>query len=239
MNFFNGVKAIFLKDLVCELRRREVLPATIVLAILIGWVFRLAGEDVSGNGALVTAVIVVSSLFATIILSNKNFSVEFSNNCLEAILVSPVDSGNLFISKFLVNTVMLSIFQLFSVPAVCFLFGLNPLSKVAGLVAVLALMNAGFASCATLLSAAMHESRGQNSLLSVLLMALLSPIIVPLIFAFLFVFDVKSEMMGFNSAVSAVGTFGRAVGFTAAFDSIFFAASWLLFDFVIQDQEKA
>ena len=83
MKVLHGIRAIFLKDIVCEFRRLEVLPATIVLAILIGWVFRLA----SNSTASATAVILVSSLFAIIILSNKSFAKEFSNGCIEALVM--------------------------------------------------------------------------------------------------------------------------------------------------------
>ena len=238
MKFLKGIKAIFLKDLICELRRYEILPATIVLAILIGWVFRLSLSSSLSNAATATAVIIVSSLFATILLSNKSFATEFSNGCIEALIMSPMDAGSLYLSKFLVNFVMLLIFQLFSVPVVCVLFGLNPIGKVFQLICVMLIMNGAFSSGATLLAAAMQESRGQNSLLSVVLMALLSPVIIPLIFVFFSVFNYKPEAMELNSVVSAVGSFGRAVGFIISFDAIFITASWLLFDFVVHEQEK-
>ncbi len=42
--FWLSLKAIFIKDIVTELRAKQVLPTMIVLGMLIVWVLRMASE---------------------------------------------------------------------------------------------------------------------------------------------------------------------------------------------------
>ena len=44
--FWLNLKAIFIKDIVIELRAKQVLPTMIVLGMLIVWVLRMAAEAV-------------------------------------------------------------------------------------------------------------------------------------------------------------------------------------------------
>ena len=47
--FWMSLGAVFVKDLVTELRARQVLPTMIVLGMLIVWVLRIACEAAAGS----------------------------------------------------------------------------------------------------------------------------------------------------------------------------------------------
>ncbi len=54
--FWLSLKAIFIKDIVTELRAKQVLPTMIVLGMLIVWVLRMASEAVLQSEAVIGPV---------------------------------------------------------------------------------------------------------------------------------------------------------------------------------------
>jgi heme exporter protein B len=236
-SFLNNVKAIFVKDLVSEFRGRQTLPVMIMLGVLIAWIFRIAAE---GTSAPVTAsaVILVSLLFSAVLAAERGFAVEKENDCINALLLAPMEAGDIFAAKLLAGVVMLCISQVIAVPITMALFGVNVNSNWFYLIITLLLINVGTSSIAALLGCATEGTKMQNSLLSVLVMAVLLPMMIPSVFALRALFgDVNAEVAG-SGVLAMVGDFKRAIGFLAAFDAIFVTLCWLLFDFVIGGQEK-
>ncbi len=234
MNYFwLSFKAIFVKDIVTELRAKQVLPTMIVLGMLIVWILRIVSEAASIQEAVMgPAALWIAFLFAGLLAQERSFAVEQQQNCINALLLAPVDVGTIFLSKLFVNVVMLCIFEIIIVPVVILSFQLTPPDRWLSLIAVLLLGNIGISSIGTLFSATVQFS---SSLLSIIVLVVLMPMMIPATFALLLLFGAIPEQLAGTGALAFVRDFKTAVGYLVAFDAVFTAAGWLLFGFVVQE----
>ncbi len=75
--FWLSLKAIFIKDIVTELRAKQVLPTMIVLGMLIVWVLRMASEAVLQSEAVIGPVALwIAFLFAGLLAQERSFATE-------------------------------------------------------------------------------------------------------------------------------------------------------------------
>jgi heme exporter protein B len=234
--FLLSLKAIFIKDIVTELRAKQTLPTMIVLGMLIVWVLRIASEAVMDSGSVIGPVALwIAFLFAGLLAQERSFATEQQQDCIYGLLLAPVDEGTIYLSKLLVNIVMLCIFEIVMVPLVAVLFELDFTENLPAFAGVLLLGNIGLSSVGTLFSAIVQVSRTRGSLLSILVLVILMPMMIPATFALLILSGaVPSELVG-TGALAFVGTFKLAVGYMAAFDAVFVVSCWLLFGFAIKE----
>jgi heme exporter protein B len=234
MNYFwLSFKAIFVKDIVTELRAKQVLPTMIVLGMLIVWILRIVSEAASIEETVMgSAALWIAFLFAGLLAQERSFAVEQQQDCINALLLAPVDVGTIFLSKLFVNVVMLCIFEIIIVPVVLLSFQLSVPERWPALIGVLLLGNIGISSIGTLFSATVQFS---SSLLSIIVLVVLMPMMIPATFALLLLFGAVPEELAGTGALAFVGDFNTAVGYLVAFDVVFTAAGWLLFGFVVQE----
>ncbi len=235
-SFLNTIKAIFIKDLLSELRSKQTLPAVIILSVLIAWIFRVAADSASTDKSVIAAAaLLISLLFSVILVAERIFAVEQQNDCISALLLAPVDSGNIYIAKLLVNLVMLCIFEIIAVPVVFVLFKINVDGRWLDLLIVLLLLNLSVAGVGTLLGCMVQSVKATSSLLSILVLAVLCPLIIPAVFALLSLFGGLDNNIAATDIMAFVGDFKKAVRFLAAFAAVFVTVSWLLFDYVVSE----
>jgi heme exporter protein B len=231
----SSFKAVCLKDLIAELRAKQVLPSMLVLGLLIMWILRLASSTssidlaVTGPAALWAAI-----LFSGLLVQERSFSVEHDSGCLEALLLAPVDAGTVYLAKLAVNVVMLCVFEIVIVPAAVLMFRLN-VTDWPMLLAVLLLGNLAVSGVGTLFSALVCSAGARGAVLSVVVLAVLMPVMVPAVFALMVVFGAVPAALVGTGALAFVGSLGSAVGYMAAFDAVFVAACWLLFGVAVRD----
>jgi heme exporter protein B len=226
-----------MKDIVAEFRSRQVLPTMLVLGMLIIWVFRIASEAVSVNMPVMgTTALWVAFLFSGLLAQERSFSSEAHQDCIDALLLAPVDEGTIYLAKLFVNIVMLTVFEAIIVPGVMLSFGLKlPAGSVLSLVTVLMLGNVGISSVGTLFAAIVQLTHTRGSLLSVLVLTILMPMMIPATLALLILFGaVPAELIG-TGALAFVGDLRSAIGYMAVFDAVFVVACWLLFGFAIKE----
>ncbi|MBE0535570.1 MAG: heme exporter protein CcmB [Phycisphaerae bacterium] len=234
--FLTSLRAVFMKDIVTELRARQVLPTMVVLGMLIVWVLRIACETAAGSTAIIGPVAFwIAFLFAGLLAQERSFATEEQNDCMDGLLLAPIDAGTIYLAKLLVNIVMLCIFEIIIVPVVIIAFGLRIGGHWPSLIGVLLLGNIAISSVGTLFSAIVQLCRTRGSLLSILVLVVLAPVMVPATFALLLKFGaIPAELAG-TGALAFVGTFKTAVGYMVVFDAVFVTASWLLFGFAIKE----
>lgn len=207
----------------------------VILGVLIAWVFRIAAEAAPANtSATAAAVLLLTILFSAILAADRGFALEQQNDCINALLLAPVDAGDIYIAKLLVNIAMLCIFEIVTLPVVLMLFKPNLAGRWLQLIAVLLLTDIGIAGVATLLGCAVQPAKGRGQLLSVLVMAVLMPMMIPAVFALLSLFGVVVNEAAAGTLATA-GNFETALGNIAAFDAIFVTLSWLLFGFLVSE----
>jgi heme exporter protein B len=234
--FWLSFKAIFVKDIVTELRARQVLPTMVVLGMLIVWVLRMASEAVLTSAAVIGPVSLwIAFLFSGLLAQERSFATEQQQDCIYGLLLAPVDEGTIYLSKLFANIVMLVIFEIIIVPVVVVSFQLNFSGNWLALIGVLLLGNVGISSVGTLFSAIVQLSRTRGSLLSILVLVILMPMMIPATFALLILFGAATDELAGSGALAFVGSFKAAVGYMVAFDAIFVVACWLLFGFAIKE----
>jgi len=232
-----GLRAILIKDIVIELRARQVLPTMIVLGMLIVFILRMASQAAMNLGAPImgTAALWIAFLFSGLLAQERSFAAEQQNACLDGLLLAPLDAGTIYLAKLLANVIILTIFDVIIVPVVLVAFNLHVGAGGWRLMAVLLLGNLGISSVGTLFSAAVHRTRMRGSLLSILVLVLLLPMMIPASFALLVLFGAVPDHVAGSSALAFVGSFRAAVGYLFAFDAVFVVACWLLFGMVVEE----
>ena len=234
--FWLSFKAILVKDIVTELRAKQVLPTMVVLGMLIVWILRIASEATS-VGATVTgpAALWIALLFSGLLAQERSFATEQQQDCIYGLLLAPVDVGTIYLAKLLVNIVMLCIFEVILVPIVLVAFRLDVGGRWPAMIGVLLLGNIGISSVGTLFSAIVQLSRMRGSLLSILVFVVLMPMMIPATFALLLIFGATPVELSGAGTLLFVGSFKTAVAYMIAFDAIFVVACWLLFGFAIKE----
>ncbi len=237
-DFWLGLRAILIKDIVVELRARQVLPTMVVLGMLIVFILRMVSEPGSasaGVSVMGAAALWIAFLFSGLLAQERSFAAEQQNGCMDALLLAPLDAGTIYLAKLLANMVMLAIFEVIVVPIVLMSFDLHVVGGWPRLVAVLLLGNLGISSIGTLFSAAVQLTRTRGSLLSIVVLVILMPMMIPASFALLVLFGAMPDEVAGSSSFAFVGSFKAAVGYLLAFDAVFVVACWLLFGVIIDD----
>ena len=121
--FWQSLKAVFVKDVLVELRSRQVLPMMIVQGMLIVWVLRIAAESVASSVPVIGPVALwIAFIFSGLLAQERSFSTEHENDCIYGLIVAPIDEGTIYLAKLMVNIVMLSVYELILTPIVMIAF---------------------------------------------------------------------------------------------------------------------
>jgi heme exporter protein B len=216
------VLALVWKDLLVELRGRELLGAMVVFALItivtLNFAFDLTSEDreVSGSGGLWVAF-----LFAGMLGLGRSLAVERDRGTLEGLSLCPVDGGVIFLGKLISNILFIAVVQLISLPVFAGLYNLPALDPRLLLIAVAGAV--GFAGLGTLFSAVASGSRSREILMPLLLFPLMVPVVIAAVRATTLVLQ--------DRGADAWPWFNLL----AAFDVIFVTLAYVVFDLVLED----
>jgi heme exporter protein B len=222
MNYLRKIWAIVWKDLLTELRTREMISSTLVLALLVLFIFNFAFElRVEQVMDVAPGVLWVAFTFAGMLGLNRAFVAEKDRGCLDGLLLSPVDRSAIYFGKMLGNTLFMLIVEAITLPVFIVLFNL-PLPPL--LPAIVLLGTIGFAGVGTLFSAMTVHTRAREVLLPVLLF----PVVIPVIIA-----AVKLTA-GLLDGVP-LSEMAHWLRLLVAFDTIFLAMAYMTFDYVVEE----
>lgn len=222
-------RALLLKDLRQEVRTREMLTSMVVYALLVLTIYGAAlaqvgdrVEVVSFAGGLLWALIIFTSLLGL----NRSFSHETESGCLEGILLAPVDRAVVFLAKATSNLIFLALVELITVPLffLFFLSGAELASTTPMMLLPLIVGTIGVAGVGTLLSTMTIDTRGRDVLLAILFI----PVVFPLLYA-----CVSATSVALMGVEGTFGTFWTSLALAGAYDVIMIAATWGLYEFVV------
>ncbi len=222
----NNLKLIWwlaLKDLKIEYRSRQAFLTTLFFAVLILIIFNFAFDP--GSNATREAspgILWVALLFPGIIQLNRSFQSEVEEGTLQGIVLSPVDRGVFFFGKFLANWLFLVAIDLFILGAFVVFFNFTLSEGLLWVLLLMVLVGIGFTAVGTVFAAMVSNIRIREVLLPILLF----PIIVPIILAAV---NGTREVLIHND----FSTLFRWMQLLIAFDVIFLAAGFLVFDYVV------
>jgi heme exporter protein B len=216
------VLAIILKDALIESRTRETVFSLFILGVLILMIFNFAIDVTPSNVALVApGVLWLAIVFSSSLALGRAFQVERDNGCMDALLLAPVDRGTVFLAKFTVNVLLLTVFELFLVPVFSFMYDVDLLPVLPGLSCVLIAGTVGLSAAGTLFALAAAGTRARELMLPLIILPLQIPLLIAVVQATAVVLD--------GQGITSVGAWGNLI---LAFDILFVTVGWLAFEFV-------
>lgn len=216
---------IWSKDLRLEWRTLDSLPAMFFFALLVLVIFNFTLDfTTTPFHELGPGVLWVTFTFSGILSLSHSFTLEREGDCMQGLMLAPVDPGAIYLGKALSNLTMILVMQVILVPLTAVLFDFSLSGKITAMLVVLVVHSIGFAGVGTLLGAITSRTRRAEVLLPIILFAVCVPIIIS---------AVKS---------TAVVMAGRPLAeakdwltIAGAFDAILITASFLTFEYVIEE----
>jgi heme exporter protein B len=169
-------------------------------------------------------VLWVTFTFAGILSLSHSFEVERENECMQGLMLAPVDPGAIYLGKALSNITMILLAQAVLVPLSAILFDFSLAGKIPGIATVLFVHTLGFAGVGTLLGALTARTRRGEVLLPIILFAVCVPIIISAV-----------KTTGIVMAGEPLSEARSWLGIAGSFDAILLGASFLIFEFVIEE----
>lgn len=176
MLFVRQTLTVAAKDLRSEMRTKEALNASFSFALVILLLFSFAFDPTAGTtremgGGLIWLVIA----FAGVLILNRSFARELPNDCLDALIASPVSSAALFLGKVIASYVLLLGIELVCFPVFGVFYNITWYSQPGWLALVCVLATWGIAIVGTLFSALTVNMRLREIMLPMLIYPMLIP----------------------------------------------------------------
>lgn len=176
MSFAASALAIARKDLVSELRTRELLPALaqfVLLALVIAY-FAL-GASGSAQTQVAPGVLWLVLVFTGLVAFGRAFAAEREQSTLEALLLTPAGAAAIFAGKAVAACLLLVLCEAVLLPGLALVLGtvVSPAAVVGVLLATV-----GMAALGCFFSAIAARTRARELLLPVLAIPLWIPFVV-------------------------------------------------------------
>lgn len=220
-DYLRPIATVLWKDLLLEVRTKEVVTPTLVFAFLVTVVFNFVFEPSAAVVAVVApGVLWVGFTFAGTLGLNRTFALEKERGGVEGLMLCPVGREQIYLGKMLASFLFILVVELVMLPVFGVLFNLPLLLPWLWLVAVAATL--GFSAVGTVFSAMAVNTRAREIMLPVLFF----PIAVPVIIAAV---EATRAILGGEPW----GDFRHWIELTAAFDAVFVVAAAATFEFVL------
>jgi heme exporter protein B len=221
--FLKVVFAVVWKDLAAEWRSRELISVMLVFALLVIFIFNFALElDAQARATVTSGVLWVTFTFAGTLGLNRSMAVEKDRGCLDGLLLAPVDRTAIYFGKTLANFIFMLLVALIVLPLYSVFYNQNLF--IPGLLLVIFLGSLGYVAVGTILASMAVQARTRDILLPILLF----PVIIPVLVA-----AVKASS-GFLQG-SAMADIQSWLSLLIAYDVIFVAVSFMVFDYVVEE----
>ena len=224
MQIVRQVYWLLWKDLLLEIRRRESLISMFFFGVVILFLFHFSFEIPRERVAdMAPGLLWLAFIFTGTLGLNQLFQVERENQCLEALLLSPMDRGALYLAKVFFNITTMLIVELFVFPLFWILFNLDLWRLLPSLFLVAIFGTIGFCVLGTLFSAVTLKARARELLLPLILF----PFIIPV---FLGTIRAMEIILHAGSFQELLPWLRLLIGF----DVIFITVGFLVFEWVIE-----
>jgi heme exporter protein B len=212
------------KELRLEFRTREILTATVVFALVVVVLFSFAFDPTAAESRRYgPGLLWIAFLFAGSLMLHPSFAREQTNDTLDALRMAPVSPFAILLGKLLANFVFLSIAEVILVPVFAVLYNISLAGILGRLIVVLMLGTFGLVVTGTVFSAISAHARMRELLLPLLLLPILAPMLIAAV-------EATAALLAEQPALNRTW-----VTLLAGFDIVFFVASWLLCDFLVEE----
>ena len=172
-----AIKTMLWKDLLLELKSKDVIISIVSFALLALVIFNFAFGSSSQLASLIApGAIWVSITFAGVIGLNRLFVIEHDQGSIVGLLLTPVSRDSIYFGKMLSMFVFLTISEIILLPIYAILFNTSITHPIFLLIVVLGTI--GFASLGTLFSAMAVNTRSREIMLPVMFLPIVMPILI-------------------------------------------------------------
>jgi heme exporter protein B len=222
-SFLQATFAVTWKDLSAESRSRELFTAMLVFSLLVILIFNFALQlDIKTRRSVTAGVLWATFAFAGTLGLNRSMAMEKDRGCLDALLLAPVDRAAIYFGKVISNLLFMLIVEAIVLPVYSFLYNVNLF--IAGLLVVILLGSIGYIVVGTLLAGMTVQTRTRDILLPILMFPVVIPILIAAVQA--------------SSGFLANDNFSNIlpwINLLVAYDIIFTAIAFMIFDYVIEE----
>ncbi len=221
----NKIWAIIKKDIITELRTKELFSSMLVFALLIIVIFNFAfGFSAELLDLAAPAMLWISFTFAGVLGLSRSFALEKEGNAIIGMLLTPTDRSLIYAGKMISNTIFVFLVGLLMVPMFILFFNYNFVSTLLPLIPVIFLGSIGFVSVGTLFSAMALNTKLREVMLPILLFPIIIPVIVSAV-------KLSEQVLDGNSLFDA----GFSLKLLVSFDIIFITACAVTFEYVVNE----
>jgi heme exporter protein B len=176
MRFLRQSLTIAAKDLRAELRSKEAINASLSFAVGILLLFSFAFDPTAEQTREISGGLLwIVFAFAGALILNRSFARELVNDCLDALVASPVSGAALFLGKCLANVTLLLAVELVCLPVFGIFYNVRWSQQFWPLLLVLVLTTWGMTVIGTMFSALTVNLRLRELMLPVLVYPMLIP----------------------------------------------------------------
>ena len=221
--FWPTVAAILWKDIIIELRGKDIMASILGFAILSLVIFSFALRP-SPRLTLEVApgILWVAFTFAGVLGLTRAFVLEKDQGNLQGLLLTPTGRDALYVGKMLGSLVFMLTSEAILLPVFAILFNISPFKP--GLLLVIFLATVGFAAIGTLFSAMAVNTRSREIMLPMLFL----PVVVPVIIGAVVASEASLKGGGWTEIV-------QWVQLILVFDILAVLFSAFSFNYVIED----
>jgi len=225
MAYFNKVLHLAVKDLTVEARSKERIYSMMVFSLLVMVIFNFAFDP----GAeyireVAPGILWVALIFSATLGLNKTFAAEKDQDCLQGLMLSPMDRTGIYFGKAISNVLFSLIISLLTLPFFAVFFNIPMSGVFPQLALVIGLTIVGFVSVGTLFSAISVSVKGGDMLLPLLLFPVEVPVIIAAVKATSMILD-GAPMMDYSMWLKVL----------ALFDIIFIMVAFVTFEYLIEE----
>jgi len=223
--YFKTVFNIVEKDLILELRAKEVINSMLIFALLVVVVFSFIFEPgAEYKNDLAAGILWMAIIFSGILGLNKSMMNEINGGNLNALLLSPVDKSAIFFGKAVSNFLFMVIMEAITIPIFIIFYDVPILNNFFMTILTLFLGTYGFAVLGTLFSIISVKSKTREVMLPILLL----PIIIPI---------VLSAIQSMNIFIKGdeISDSFKWLQLISIFDIVFTLVIYVIFDYVIEE----
>jgi heme exporter protein B len=221
-------RALLRKDLLLEVRGRELVPA--MLVFLIGTMvlirFGLGGEGQAGGTRAATGMLWVVVVFSSMLALVRSFAPEREHGIWDGLLSTPADRSAIWAARATATLLFLALTQALALPLFWLFFlqeGRAPHLGV--LIGALLLADLGVALLSALLGGLATHVRAREVLLPVMFLPFAIPLVT--VAVRVTVDTIPPQTSGFQAS--------HGLGFLGLYDTIFGLLGWALFEYVVED----
>ncbi len=225
MTFFLSILTILKKDLLMELRTKEMLTSMFIFAVLVIVIFNFAFEASRDEVLLIgPGILWVAFCFAGTLGLNHSAAMEKENGCLQGMMLTPIDRGTIYLGKTAANALFMFIVELIILPVFALLFNISLLNILPQLLAVNVVGTIGFSGVGTIIAAITANTKMREVLLPIVLFPILLPLLIGVI-----------ESTAILLQGGNMGGYYNWLKIVTVFDVVFIVVSYWVFDYVLEE----